>query len=81
MVKGDVVWPLCFSKEGVIEDSGDVAIERVGDPEGWEEGLGEGVGSSNPGIGALQGVEVFYDCRGEGVLVCAEYVACPCDHL
>ena len=53
MVKGDVVWPLCFNKEGAIEDSGDVAIERVGDPEGWEEVLGEGVGSSNPGVGAL----------------------------
>ena len=81
MVKGDVVWPLCFGKEGVMEDLDDVAIERVSDPEGWEEVLGEGVSSGNPGVGALQGVEVFYDCSGEGVLVCAKYVSCPCVYL
>ena len=41
MVEGDVVWPLCFSKEGVMEDSDEGAIEHVSDPEGWEEVLGE----------------------------------------
>ena len=81
MVEGDVVWPLCFSKEGVMEDSDEGAIEHVSDPEGWEEVLGEGVSSGNPGVGAFQGMEVFYDGRYEGVLVCAEYVGCPCVHL
>ena len=81
MVKGDVLWPLCVSEEVFVNDPGDGAIECVGDPEGWEERLGEGVGSSNPGIGAFQGVEVFYDCRDDGVLVCAEYVTCLRDHL
>ena len=32
MVKGDVVSPLRFSKEGVMEDSGEVTVERVSDP-------------------------------------------------
>ena len=81
MVKEDVVWPLCFSKEGVMEDSDEVAIERVSDPVGWVEVLGEGVSSGYPGVGAFQGVEVFYDGRYEGVLVCAEFVCCPCVHL
>ena len=81
MVEGDVVWPLCFSKAGVMEDSDEGAIERVSDPEGWEEVLGEGVGGGNPGVGAFQWEEVFYDGRDEGVLVCAEYVDCPFVHL
>ena len=53
VVKEDVVWPLCVSEEVVTNDPGDGAIECVSDPEGWEERLGEGVGSSNPGIGAF----------------------------
>ena len=81
MVKGDVVWPLCVSEEVFVNDPGKGAIECVSDPEGGEERLGEGVSSSNPGIGAFQGVEVFYDCRGDGVLVCVECVACPRNHL
>ena len=76
-----MVWPLCVSEEVVTNDPGNGAIECVSDPKGWEERLGEGVGSSNPGIGAFQGVEVFYDGRYEGVLVCAEYVDCPFVHL
>ena len=39
------------------------------------------MGGGNPGVGAFQWKEVFYDGRDEGVLVCAEYVDCPFVHL
>ena len=81
MVKGDVEWPLCVSEEGVTNEPGNGAIECVSDPEGWKERLGEGVGSSNPGISAFQGVEVVYVCGDDEVFVCVKYVACPRDHL